>query len=170
MTHPQEPRTAHRYDHDEMWRHHHDSETGDPIWWEGVAQFGGFPGEHRHDEAEAAPSPDDGALRAAVEALDWLDENAPLWWEQAPRGTPMTPMQVPIRERVRTISAALVASSPAVDVGALRAAQRWYVDGAMVYTEDGGGGAFVADAATPNDAQRFADWHNAARESKRTPQ
>lgn len=37
---------GHRYDHDGTARHHHDSVTGNPIWWVYAEQFGGERREH----------------------------------------------------------------------------------------------------------------------------
>lgn len=45
---------AERFDHDGTFRHHHDSITRDPIWWEYAEQFGGEKREHRHEARPAA--------------------------------------------------------------------------------------------------------------------
>lgn len=39
--------------HDDTWHHHHDDQTGDAVWWEGVEQFGGDKTEHQHAPAPA---------------------------------------------------------------------------------------------------------------------
>jgi hypothetical protein len=52
------------FDHGGTYRHHHDSQTGDPIWWERCEQFGGEKREHRH----AKPAEDEGRLPPDVRA------------------------------------------------------------------------------------------------------
>jgi hypothetical protein len=37
-----------RFDHDDTYRHHHDSETGEPVWWQNVEHFGGEKRHHVH--------------------------------------------------------------------------------------------------------------------------
>lgn len=51
-----------RFDHDGTFRHHHDSITRDPIWWEHAEQFGGEKREHRH----AASATDEGLTRVRL--------------------------------------------------------------------------------------------------------
>lgn len=69
--------------------------------------------------------PPESGLRAALAALDRLDEVAPTLWQQQPKGHPLAAMQIPVREWVRTIRAAL-AATPAppepLDVEALKEA------------------------------------------------
>ena len=53
---PAAPTPHSRFDHDGTYRHHHDADTGEPIWWLNCEQFGGEKRLHRH-EAPAAPPP-----------------------------------------------------------------------------------------------------------------
>jgi hypothetical protein len=45
-----------RFDHDGTWRHHHDADTAEPVWWGNVEQFGGEKRHHIHRHA-SAPAP-----------------------------------------------------------------------------------------------------------------
>jgi hypothetical protein len=73
----------------------------------------GHKGKHSTSVARvlaATPVVPAGGLR---EALDWIDNECPKWWAQ-PVGPDARyePMQLPIRERIRTIRAALAAAHP----------------------------------------------------------
>ena len=65
-----------RFDHDGTWRHHHDVDTQEPIWWTGVDHFGGEKREHRHWHrgAPAAP-PDEAAMMLFYTSPAPLDES-----------------------------------------------------------------------------------------------
>ena len=62
--------------------------------------------------SQERPRPD------VIAALNRLDEVAPTLWQQQPKGHPMAPMQIPIREWVATIRAGLASQErpqPALD-------------------------------------------------------
>lgn len=48
MTNSGTAQGPHQYDHDGFARHHHDGDTGDPVWWLNCEQFGGSKAAHRH--------------------------------------------------------------------------------------------------------------------------
>ena len=67
--------------------------------------------------SQERPRPD------VIAALNRLDEVAPTLWQQQPKGHPMAPMQIPIREWVATIRAGLASQErPPIDVERLKQA------------------------------------------------
>jgi hypothetical protein len=74
MTDRAEPGVTPRFDHDGTWRHHHDADTQEPIWWTNVDQFGGEKREHRHwHRAELGVTPDEWAAHGITAAQDLSD-------------------------------------------------------------------------------------------------
>jgi hypothetical protein len=54
-TPPEPPGERERFDHDGTYRHHHDVDTAEPIWWQNCEQFGGEKVAHKHHHREATP-------------------------------------------------------------------------------------------------------------------
>jgi len=57
------------FDHDGTYRHHHDVDTGNPVWWGACDRFGGEKREHRHD----AQSAEDRLRTALLRAVNDVD-------------------------------------------------------------------------------------------------
>lgn len=104
----------HLYDHEGTWRHHHDDQTGNAVWWLNVTVYGGEKRPHRHVPTYWDQDAEWSAEVAILRAVESLHRER--WPNEGPTYDPAKdPECRPIIEQA--VRAALASHDPAKAIG-----------------------------------------------------